>query len=394
MTSTPLPTVPFLRTGFDPIPELSRLRAEQPLHRVELPDGPTTWLVTRHRDVRTVLGDTATFSNNLDWLSGSPELRAAARDDGGLAFRDPPEHTRLRRLLTGEFTVRRLRRLQPRVQQIVNEHLDALERTGPPADLVPAFAAPIPSLVISELLGVPDDERAEFLSRSHERFDFSVGPDASLAAATASVDHLQQIVARERTHPTDGLLGALVREHGDALGDREVAGLADGLLTGGHDTTSSMLALGALWLLQNPEYAARLRDDEAHIAPLVEDMLRYMSVVQVSFPRFARQDTVLAGQPIAAGDMVVCSLSAANRDPDLAGAPDDVSPTQPNPPHLAFGHGPHHCIGAPLARLQLRTAYPALVRRLPDLRLAIPDDELSFRPMAIVYGIESLPVTW
>jgi cytochrome P450 len=394
MTSTPLPMVPFLRTGLDPVPELGALRSELPIHRVELADGPTTWLVTRHREVRAVLSDTTTFSNDLGRLDGSPELRAAARNDGGLAFRDPPQHTELRRLLTKEFTTRRLRRLRHRIEQIVTEHLDALEQAGPPADLVTAFAVPIPSLVISELLGIPDDERAEFLSHSHDRFDFSAGADASFAAATTSVDHLQQIVARARTHPTDGLLGALVREHADAIGDREIAGLADGLLTGGHDTTSSMLALGALWLLNNPRHAASIRDDDTRVVPFVEELLRYLSVVQVSFPRFARHDTVLAGQPIAAGDMVVCSLVAANRDPDLTARPDQADPDHPSTTHLAFGYGPHHCIGAPLARMQLRIVYPALLRRLPTLRLAIPADELSFRPISLVYGIETLPVTW
>jgi cytochrome P450 len=394
MTSISSPMVPFLRTGLDPVPELGALRAESPIHRVELADGPTTWLVTRHREVRAVLGDTTTFSNDLGRLNGAPELRAAARDDGGLAFRDPPQHTRLRRLLTKEFTVRHLRRLQHRVERLVAEHLDALEQAGPPADLVTAFTAPIPSLVISELLGIPEDERAEFLSHSQDRFDFSAGVDASFAATTASVNHLQQIVARVRDHPTDGLFGALVREHADALGDREIAGLADGLLTGGHDTTSSMLALGALWLLQNPGHAAGVRDDDTHVGPFVEEVLRYLSVVQVTFPRFARHDTVLAGQPIAAGDMVVCSLIAADRDPDLAARPDQVDPDHPSTTHLAFGHGPHHCIGAPLARMQLRIAYPALLRRLPTLRLAVPADELSFRPISIVYGLEALPVTW
>ena len=200
-------------------------------------------------------------------------------------------------------------------------------------------------------------------------------------------------MGRERAHPGDGLLGMLIREHGDEVTDWELAGLADGLITGGHDTTASMLALGTIALLRNPELAALLRAGE-RVDDIVEELLRYLTVVQVAFPRFAKEDLVLGGQPIAAGDAVLCSLSGANRDPALGDDLDRAAEHRQLAAHLAFGHGIHHCVGAPLARMELRAAFPALLRRFESLRLALPDDEVPYRPLSIVYGVTSLPVAW
>jgi cytochrome P450 len=184
----------------------------------------------------------------------------------------------------------------------------------------------------------------------------------------------------------------IIRERGDEIGDEELAGLADGVLTGGFETTASMLSLGALVLLRDPVAAQRLRDDDAAVGLFVEEILRHLSVVQVAFPRFARRDLVIDGARIAEGDIVVVSLAAANRDPRLGAGLDSLDPTRDPVSHLAFGHGLHRCVGAELARLELRAAYPALVRRFPRLRLAVSSDQLRFRPASIVYGIESLPV--
>ncbi|MFF4778533.1 cytochrome P450 [Microtetraspora fusca] len=392
MSETEFPLVQFMREGMDPVPELARIRAEQPVYPLPMPDGSTVWLVTRYEDVRAVLGDHNRFSN--DFMN---VIAAGSQQDdpGGLGFRDPPEHTRLRRFLTPEFTVRRLRRLEPRIEAIVTERLDAMEQAGTPADLVQSFALPIPSLVVCELLGVPYEEQADFLRLSTGRFDFSGGPEASLQAINDSMAYLRKLVARERENPGDGLLGMLIRDHGDDITDEELASLADGLLTGGHDTSTSMLALGTLWLLQHPEHLALVRDgDEEQVGRVVEELLRYMTVVQVAFPRFAREDLVLAGQPIAKGQMVLCSLAAANRDPQLGPDTETVVPERDASSHLAFGHGIHRCVGAPLARMEMRVAYPALLRRFPELRLAVPAEEVEFRKLAIVYGLEALPVEW
>jgi cytochrome P450 len=311
---------------------------------------------------------------------------------------DPPYHTKLRRLLTPEFTMRRLQRLQPRIDAIIAGQLDAIEAAGAPADLVHLFALPIPSLVICELLGVPYSDRDDFQALSTARFD--LGSEASpLDTIGTSLDYLQTLVLRERADPGEGLLGMLIREHGDELTDRELAGIADGILTGGHETTASSLSLGVLALLQSPQYFAQLGTaDEDAVHRAVEELLRYLTVVQVAFPRFARTEIQIGGVTVPAGQMVLVSLSAADRDAILAaeGAPsmDAFDPTRPAGSHLAFGYGIHRCVGAELARMELRAAFPALARRFPTLRLAVPIADLAFRNSSIVYSVQTLPVAW
>ncbi|MDX6741663.1 cytochrome P450 [Actinocorallia sp. A-T 12471] len=380
----------FLREGFDPVRDLARARAEQPVYPMPIPGGQTAWLLTRYADVRDVLADARRFSNDF---AGVVSLGSDQADPGGLGFSDPPEHTRLRRLLTPEFTMRRLARLRPRIAAIVAAHLDAMEAAGPPADLVRDFALPIPSLVVCELLGVPAADHAELTRVSAGRFDLSAGPEASIQAVNDAMRLLTGLVARERQAPGDGLLGALLREHGDEVSDRELASLADGILTGGHDTSTSMLALGALWLTAHPDELVAVAEKDGYAEEVVDELLRYLTVVQVAFPRFAREDVVVGGQPIAKGEMVLCSLSAANRDPERG---DDLDRAVPGRPfsHLAFGHGIHRCVGAPLARMELEIAFTALARRFPTFRPAIPAAEISFRQIAIVYGLDALPVTW
>ncbi|MEO3870171.1 cytochrome P450 [Nonomuraea sp. B12E4] len=383
------PLVQFMREEFDPVAELGRIRAEHPVFPMEIPGSQTVYLVTRWEDVRAVLGDHERFSNDFAGVIG---LGSNQEDPGGLGFRDPPEHTRLRKYLTPEFTMRRLRRLEPRIEAMVAEHLDRIEAMGPTVDLVAEFALPIPSLVVCELLGVPYDERADFVKLSKDRFDFTAGPEASLQAINDAMTYLTDLVARERKNPGEGLLGQLLRAHGDELDDRTLASMADGLLTGGHDTSTSMLALGTLWLLRHPEEADKVREVDGYINDVVEELLRYMTVVQVAFPRFARDDLELHGHQIKKGEMVLCSLAGANRDPALGEAMDEVRPGRESAgSHLAFGHGIHRCIGAPLAQMEMRIAFPALLRRFPGLRVA---GEVPFRELAIVYGVKELPVAW
>ena len=248
---------------------------------------PAVWLVTGYEEVRRVLGDAETFSNDLARLAGTGLENLAAQDPGGLGFTDPPDHTRLRRLLTPEFTARRLQALRPRIDAVVGATIDALEVQGPPADFVTDFAVPVPSLVICDLLGVPEEDRAGLERRSAERFDVLGSMEDSLTAVRASLDYLTELATRYRTDPRPGLLATLLRRHGDDLADRELAELADGLLTGGHETTASMLALGALTLLEKPLLADGLRDGGIPVGSFVEELLRVLSVVQVAFPRFA-----------------------------------------------------------------------------------------------------------
>ena len=385
----------FSRDGLDPIAELGARRTDEPVSKLELPFGITAWLVTGYPAAKEVLGDATSFSNAFGNLtSGGTDDE---QDPGGLGMTDPPYHTRLRKMLTPEFTMRRLQRLGPRIEAIVDGQLDAIEQAGRPADLVELFAMPIPSLVICELLGVPYADREGFQALSTARFD--LGDDSPLDVIGTSLDYLQTLVVKERANPGEGLLGMLIREHGDEISDRELAGLADGLLTGGHETTAASLSLGVLALLQSPEYFAALGDaDDDTVHRAVEELLRYLTVVQVAFPRFSRTEVMIGGQQIPAGALVLVSLSAADRDAllgnDSQPSMEDFSPTRPPTSHLAFGYGIHRCVGAELARVELRIAFPALARRFPTMRPAIPMKDLKFRNSSIVYSAETMPVIW
>ena len=384
--------VPLRRNGLDPVPAIGERPA---VSRLKMPLGLRAWLVTGYAESRTVLAaDTETFSNDFGHMVGKVGI-AAEQDPGGLGFADPPAHTRLRRMLTPHFTTRALARRAPRVHEIIEDALDDIERRGAggePVDLQKHFAVPIPSRVIMELLGVPDTDQEEFQRLSALRFDLSSGAASSLDPIQEAIELLAEIVARQRVEPVPGLISTVLAEYGDDISDIELGGLADGVLTGGLETTVSMLSLGALVLMEDADAAKSLRDGEADADHFVEELLRYLSVVQVGFPRFAVNDTTLGGKHILRGDAVMCSLSAANRDPRHGSDMGHVDPHRVPAGHLAFGHGLHRCVGAELARMELRMAYPALVRRFPNLRLAVPARELSYRDLSIVYGLTSLPV--
>ncbi|MET0234917.1 MAG: cytochrome P450 [Kibdelosporangium sp.] len=382
--------MPLRRNGLDPVPELGELRAREPISKLEMPFGINLWVVSGYEEAKLVLSNTKAFSNDFVNLAGAGAT--TQQDPGGLGFADPPVHTRLRKLLTPEFTMRRLARLTPGIKAIIEQCLDNMEKSAGPVDLVSEFALPIPSLVICELLGVPYADREDFQRLAMSRFDLFAGAGASLGAITESLDYLLGVVKQQREEPGDGLLGMIIKEHGDLVDDRELAGLADGVLTGGFETTASMLALGALVLLQDESSFAMVRDDDGSVSGFVEEILRYLAVVQVAFPRFARDEVEVAGQTIGKGDVVIASLSGANRDEALGAELEKVIGSRRPTSHLAFGYGVHRCIGAELARMELRAAYPALVRRFPDMRLAKPAAELEFRKVSIVYGVESLPV--
>lgn len=383
--------MPLRRDGLDPIPELGETRASAPVSKLPIPFGVNVWLVTGYEEAKTVLGDAKAYSNDFANLVGEHGA-SASHSPGGLGFADPPEHTRLRKLLTPEFTMRRLARLTPGIQAIIDQQLDAMAAADGPVDLVEYFALPIPSLVICELLGVPYDDRDDFQRLSMARFDLFGGATASFSAISESLAYLTEVVKKQRAEPGDGLLGQLIKEHGDEISDQELAGLADGVLTGGFETTASMLALGALVLLQDPDAFKLIHDDDSATHGFVEEVLRYLTVVQVAFPRFAREDVMVGGEQINKGDVVIVSLSGADRDPALGEGLNHVDPHRTPTSHLAFGHGVHRCIGAELARMELRAAYPALLRRFPNLRLATPSDDLKFRKVSIVYGVDTLPV--
>jgi cytochrome P450 len=382
----------------DPFPLFAHVRSAAPVHEVRLADGHPAWLVVGHEEARAALNDPRMSKDMHAALARSGEVVAEGLPGPALARHmlavDPPDHTRLRRLLAPTFSARRLQELVPRVHEAVAERLDALEKAGSPADLVEQFATPVPAMVIGDLLGVPRDEQEEFGALSANRFDLLQSMLAPLDSAAASIDYLLGLIARQRANPGGGLLARLIAEHADDVSDRELAGLADGLLVGGHETTASMLALGTLVLLQDPDRAAAVRDDGVDADRVVEELLRHLSVVQVAFPRFARHATRIGDQDVAEGDLVLCSLSGADRDPALGEGLEQVDLTRAPTPHLAFGYGMHHCLGAPLARIELRIALPALLRRFPTLRVAAEPGTLRWKERSIVYGLDALPVAW
>ena len=389
-------SLPLRRAGFDPAPDLLALHEDEGLTRVASPFGTSTWLVTRYEDVKAVLADTTRFSNAAPapMFSQATDDQRAAATTGNLLNYDPPEHTRLRRMLSGQFTAHRMRRLAPHVEEIVVSHLDAMAQAGPPADLVSHFALPVPSLVICELLGVPWDDRVEFQDRSARQMDLSRPESERLALGQELHQYMGGLVARARADPGDDLLGLLVREHGTDLTDAELTGVAVLLLVAGHETTANMLGLGTLALLRHPDQLAIVRDDPAAVGPAVEELLRWLSVVQLGMHRTATTTVDLAGATIEAGDSIALSLPAANRDPTNIDGPGRLDVTRGTVGHLGFGHGVHHCLGAPLARLEMRVAFPALLRRFPALALDIPVRQIEFRSDHAVYGVAALPVTW
>ncbi|MEU0569936.1 cytochrome P450 [Nonomuraea sp. NPDC005983] len=396
--SSTLPPLHMRRAAFDPAPELTELRDTEGIRRVPTPWGTDAWLVTRYADVRAVLGDAERFRlarQDLVRLPGAPKMTDEELKKlraGSLLSHDPPEHTRLRRMLTPEFTIRRMRRLEPRIQRIVDDHLDAMERAGSPADLVSSFALPIPSLVISELLGVPYGDREEFQHRTGRMLDMSAPAAERVALQLESRAYMTDLVTRIQADPGEDLLGMLVREHGDDLTTDELAGIGNLLLVAGHETTSNMLALGTLALLRHPDQLDLLKKEPERIDATVEELLRWLTIVHSGTAKLTSTEVEIGGQRIGADEMVICALPTANRDPALLPDPETLDISRGQAGHLAFGHGIHHCLGAPLARMEMRIAFPALFQRFPELREATPD--AHFRSFHIVYGLTSLEVAW
>ncbi len=377
---------------FDPPTELARIRSENPLVRMTFPDGHEGWLATGHALTRAILADQR-FSSRYEiahypfpGMEEFAELPAAPVGD--MTGMDAPEHTRYRSLLAGKFTVRRMRQLTDRVEQITGEHLDAMAKAGPGADLVPVYAQPIPAVMICELLGVPYAERDAFQADA-----------AMITAADATVEertnayiglqnYMQELVLAKRANPTDDMLSDLTTTD---LTNDELIGLGTFLLGAGLDTTANMIALGAFALLRNPAQVPALHADPGNA---VEELLRYLSIAHTGL-RTALVDIELDGHIIKAGESIAISIHTANRDPRKFADPDTLALDRNAAGHLAFGHGIHQCLGQQLARVEMTVALPALFTRFPTLRLAVPPEDVPLRPdTQNIYGVERLPVTW
>ncbi|MEV1011588.1 cytochrome P450 [Streptomyces sp. NPDC049881] len=399
MTGTangPVPLPTHRSAPFDPPDGLRTLRERGPISPLTYPDGTVGWLVTGYSTARTVLSDPR-FSARQDRKlmpvsAGIGDEQRRPPDPGVFVSMDPPEHTRYRRLLAGEFTARRMRRLTPLVERIVEARLDAMERTGPPVDLVSVWALPIPSLVICELLGVPAGDREAFQRDCGIMVTLRSSAEDVAAANMRLMAFMRELVRLRRARPADDLISALAA--GGELDEDELTNAATLLLLAGFETTAQMLALGVFALLRSPAQCAAVREDDQVVDNAVEELLRYLSVIQFGLVRAATEDLELDGVRIRAGDVLTCSVPIANRDPGRFTDPDTLDVRRPVPGHLAFGHGIHQCLGAQLARLEMRIAYPALLRRFPGLEPAVPPESVAMRHDTTVYGVHSLPVRW
>lgn len=382
---------PLLREGVNPTERMTRARETDPVQKLTSFLGLDIWLITGYDEAREVLGNVSHSTDIRPYMGKSGDVHHG--DIGGLGFTDPPEHTRLRKLLAREFTVRRLERLKPTIDEVIGRQLDETEDRAVDGvvDLVRTFAFPVPFRVICDLLGLPADQREKFRQLGTARFDVTHGGVGSIGAISGSRTFLLAETVRQRADPGPGLIGQIIRENGDQINDFDLGGLADGAFNGGMETSASMLALGTLLLLQRPETWRGLAEGTVDVDAVVEELLRQLSVVQVAFPRFAKQDVRVGGHLIKAGAVMLVHLPTAGRDPARTPG-DQFCPGAPSAPQLAFGYGRHRCLGAELARMELRAAYPALAKRFPRMRLATEQDELEFHAKSIVYGVESLPV--
>ncbi|MER6574510.1 cytochrome P450 [Nonomuraea sp. NPDC001023] len=395
---------------FDPPPGLRERRGQDRVRPVELLNGARAWLVTGFDEARTVLSD-ARFSADrvrhreatslqphevaeqaAGVLPAGPSVES--REDGFFVFMDPPEHTRIRRLLTGQFTVRRMRQLEARVTEIAVEHIEAMKAAGTEADLVPSFALPLPSLVICELLGVDYADRAEFQERTSVGLNADSTDEERAVAGAELYAFMQRLVAAKRAEPADDLLSGLVHDADPPLTDAQLVDVALVLLGAGHETTANMLGLGAFALLEHPDQLAALRADPSLVDNAVEELLRFLSIIQLGVSRVTTEPVTLGGADLPAGATVVIATPEVNRDPRHWPDADRFDVNRARVPHLAFGHGVHQCLGQQLARVEMRIGLKELITRLPGLRLAVPAGQVPVRDEMLIFGVHSLPVAW
>ncbi|WP_405639007.1 cytochrome P450 [Streptomyces sp. NBC_00019] len=400
---TSLPTVPaFTLTRpqdapLDPPPLYERLREEQPVTRVSLWEGRLTpWLVTRWEDARAVLGSPA-FSTDPTH-PGAPNFKEDEQPAPRGFFQnyDDPIHAAMRRTLTREFMVKRVDALRPAIARLTDELLTDLSELSGPADFVEHFALPLPSLVICELLGVPYEEHPFFQEQSKTLVDLNAtGEEAARAFANLG-EYLLRLVQTKRATPGDDVVTRLAAQVDEGvITDQDAADLSAFLLFAGHETTANMIALSTITLLNHPDQIPHILGGPDQVASAVEELLRYLSIVHGGLRRTAIDDVTIGGVTIHAGEGVIIPVNVANRDPEFFTNPDDLDLERANVrQHLAFGYGIHQCLGQPLARAELQIVLPEVFRRLPDLKIAVPMEEIAFKQATAVYGVRELPVTW
>jgi cytochrome P450 len=389
----------------DPLAHFSRMREEGPPTLVTMPYGQRAWLITRYADVRAALADSRLYKDWAakltppDWVADE----VTAYLNMHLLNADPPAHTRLRKLVSKGFTPRRVAGLRPRIEAITASLLDALaaraaelSETGREGvvDLIEGFAFPLPVTVICELLGIPVEDQDQFRAWSHAVVGDSAEPGALRAAGEAMFGYFTKLVAAKRVNPADDMVSALIeaRDSGDSLNERELIAMLFLLLVAGHETTTNLIASGTLALLQNPAEMDRLRRDESLLPDAVEELLRYVNPLNHATERFTLEPVEIGGVTIPAREWVLCATSSANMDPGRFPDAGRLDVSRDAGGHMAFGHGIHFCLGAPLARLEGEVAFGALLSRFPALSLAADPATLRWRQSSLIHGLETLPV--
>jgi cytochrome P450 len=382
-----------------PPAEYAMIRAEEKTTRVVLPSGCPSWLATSYADTATVLADPR-LSRNLRY-PGAPRVTPGfdpSDDPNSMVNMDPPEHTRLRRLVRDAFSRKQAEAWRPRAQRIADDLVDSMESLPQPADFLAAFAAPLPIRVICAVLGIAPEEVDRVRACSDVLVALTSHPiDEVIAAYTSLVERLTEVIAHKRRHPGDDLLDLLIAptDGDDRLTEEELVAMTCGMLVAGHETTINVLSRGMLTLLRNPRQLAMLRADPDLLPAAVEEILRHTPPGDYGLLRVATKEVSLSTATIPAGDGIIGSISAANRDPAQFPDPDTFDITRPNvSTHLAFGRGPHYCLGASLARIELEVAFQTLLDRLPRLALAVPLEDLRWSHGWFVKSLATMPVVW
>ncbi|MFE2428225.1 cytochrome P450 [Streptomyces sp. NPDC059373] len=394
---------PFPGTTYrGPAPEYARLREEQPVAKVPTAGGVDAWLVSRYEDVRAALADPR-LSRAETCKPGAPRIGGSMTTTAEMIISlDAPEHSRLRKLVAGAFTMRRVERMRPGVQKVADELLDDMEAKGGPIDLVQQLTVPLPLTVIGELLGVPPEDLRKFegWARAFATVDDRAGGEESMEGLARLSEYIVGLIAEKRANPADDMLSDLIaaRDNDDRLSEQELVTFGFTLIGAGFDTTANQLANSVLALLaDSPEQWRLLAEDRSRIPLAVEELLRHVNLFATDtsgFPRIAAEDLEIAGVSISAGDVVLLSLASANRDETVFPDPDRLDVTRERNPHISFGHGMHYCLGKHLGRMEMEIALDGLIRRFPDLRLAVPQDELPWHTGEINHTLTRLPVTW
>jgi cytochrome P450 len=395
------PAFPMSREAepLNPPPEYAWLRANQPVSKVRLWDGSTAWLVTRYEDVRKLLIDRRVSAVGADsrYPTLSPMRHELVRAERSFLFLDPPEHKRYRSMIVKEFTVRRCEELRPRIQRMVDDLLDQIAAKGPVVDFIAEFAALLPALVIFDMMGVPFEQHGFFQTRNYARANLKSTAEAARQAGQEMADTLGALVdeALATKSTADTMIARLAANYiapGELSRDEAVM-MSRLVLMGGHETTTNMIGLGVLSLLQHPAQLAELRADPALMPNAVEELLRFHTILQYTSSRFATEDIEVGGETIKAGDGIFALLTSANRDESVFACPNDIDiHSEAARKHVAFGFGVHQCIGQTLARVELECAFRSLLVRFPDLQLAVPENELPYRLEMNAWGLHALPL--